>query len=460
MALVNGTPTSPDANGLITGTGQSDTIIADAADSGAEIRGLSGDDVIGTTGDNMTLDGGPGMDSLSSDGANNTLLGGDDGDFLLSQGNATNTTMEGGPGMDQLIGGGQNDTASYANAAAGVTVDLSAMTASNDGDGGSDFLALIENVTGSAYADSLTGDVGPNVLEGDGGDDTLNGGGGSDVFKYSFELSDVPGEPTTFKFTDWLSEKYGKDFGDELPDFERGHHDHHHSHGKHHHHHGKHHHDNGKHHNHHAKHEHDHHHGHHHKHGGCDDHQSHEWGLSQSFFAKNYGEWIREVVVADLLAQGFDLDVNGDGEIGIRLNARDPDGNPRIEGLSDEQLSAIFDDRDEVTLRHHHHGHDKWYSNSYTSSSGEAETIVTSDDGFDTIVGFNFGEDHLEFSGFGSALTLEEFTSLFEKTESDVNSDGVMDTVLASADHAWGVNLLNVSGHTEQDFLDQAILFS
>ena len=201
---------------------------------------------------------------------------------------------------------------------------------SGGGVGDADALGGIENVIGSAFDDALTGDSGDNEIEGLGGDDMLKGEAGSDTFKYSFELSETEGEPATFKFTDWLSEKYGKDFGDELPDFERAHHHHdhgkhhhdhgkhHHDHGKHHHDHGKHHHDHGKHHHHHAK--HDHHHGHHHKHGGCDDHHAHEWGLSQSFFAKNYAEWIREVVVADLLAQGLDLDVNGDGEIGVRLN--------------------------------------------------------------------------------------------------------------------------------------------
>ena len=244
---------------------------------------------------------------------------------------------------------------------------------------------------------SLDGGPGSDLLLSLGADSTMVGGQGDDLLfafganntaSYSFTLNKEPAESKTLTFTDWLSEKYGKDFGDELPDFERGHHHHHHGHGKHHH-------DHGKHHHHHAK--HDHHHGHHHKHGGCDDHHSHEWGLSQSFFAKNYAEWIREVVVADLLAQGLDLDVNGDGEIGVRLNAKDPDGTPWIEGLSDDELSAIFGDRDEVTLRHHHHGHDKWYSNSYTSSSsGDGDATISSSDGNDMIFGFS-PDDTLRF---------------------------------------------------------------
>ena len=45
-------------------------------------------------------------------------------------------------------------------------------------------LSGIENLTGSAYADSLTGDSGNNVLTGLGGNDTLTGGAGNDTFVF------------------------------------------------------------------------------------------------------------------------------------------------------------------------------------------------------------------------------------------------------------------------------------
>lgn len=48
-----------------------------------------------------------------------------------------------------------SDTADYSTAAAGVVVNI-ATGASNDGDGGVDTNS-IENVTGSAFADTLTG---------------------------------------------------------------------------------------------------------------------------------------------------------------------------------------------------------------------------------------------------------------------------------------------------------------
>ena len=313
---------------------------------------------------------------------------------------------------------------------------------------------------------SLDGGAGNDLLLSFGADSTMVGGQGDDLLfafganntaSYSFTLSKEPGEAEPQKFTDWLSEKYGKDFGDELPDFEHGHHHHHHGHGKHHHHHGKHHHDHGKHHHHHAK--HDHHHGHHHKHGGCDDHHSHEWGLSQSFFAKNYGEWIRDVVVADLLAQGLDLDVNGDGEIGVRLNAKDADGTPWIEGLSDDQLSAIFGDRDEVTLRHHHHGHDASYSNSYVSSASEGEATVASSDGNDMIFGFS-PDDTLRFdftadaawnAGMDPAEELALLESFFSVELVDPDGIGFNTATKVSTDDFSVTLMEQLFGDTDND---------
>jgi Ca2+-binding RTX toxin-like protein len=407
--------------------------------------------------------------------------------------------------------------------------DLSSAVSGDEiqGLGGNDVLAANAagiTLDGGPGDDQLFSFIGDATLIGGPGDDLLFSLGTNDTASYLFTLNKEPGEAETFKFTDWLSEKYGKDFGDELPDFERGHDHHHHGkndhhhgkndhhhgkndhhhgkndhhhgkndhhhgkndhhhgkndhhHGKNDHHHGKNDHHHGKNDHHHGKNDHhhgknDHHHGkndhhygksdhHHHKHDGCDDHQLQQWGLSQSFFSKNYSEWLREVVVPDLeaqlQAQGLTLDTNGDGRIDVSLNQKDPDGTPRIEGLSDGELSAIFGDRDEVALRHGHHGHDRWYSNSYTSSTGEGETTIASDDGFDTIVNFTFGEDKLEFKGLGSDFTLDQFTSVFEKTESDENGDNVLDTVLGLADGTWGVTLLSESGHTLDEFYDTSV---
>ena len=122
-------------------------------------------------------------DTLTGDSGANVLMGGASNDIL--SGGGGNDTLIGNVGNDTLDGGSGNDTVSYATAAAGVTVDLSSGTASNDGDGGNDVLSNIENVTGSAYNDTITGDSGDNVLTGGAGNDTLDGGAGTDTASYA-----------------------------------------------------------------------------------------------------------------------------------------------------------------------------------------------------------------------------------------------------------------------------------
>ena len=58
--------------------------------------------------------------------------------------------LDGGTGADNLRGGAGRDTASYANAAAGVTVSLAAGTGTV-GEAAGDVLTEIENVTGSSF---------------------------------------------------------------------------------------------------------------------------------------------------------------------------------------------------------------------------------------------------------------------------------------------------------------------
>ncbi len=131
------------------------------------ITGTALADVLGGLGGTDTLDGLAGNDSLNGGSGNDTLNGGDDNDILI-----------GGLGNDTLNGGAGNDTADYAGAGAGVSVNLT--TGASSGGGGADTLTQVENVTGTAYADTLTGDGNANVLRGGGGIDTLNGGGGAD----------------------------------------------------------------------------------------------------------------------------------------------------------------------------------------------------------------------------------------------------------------------------------------
>ena len=185
--------------------------VGNAADN--VIIGGAGDDVLAGLGGNDVLTGGDGVDtadySAAAGGVVASLAGGaalDDGDggsdTLTGIENLTGSAhndvltgdsganlLAGGMGDDVLIGGGGNDTlnggagfdtASYADAAAGVTVRLNHSTA-QDGDGGTDVLNSIENVTGSDFNDLLVGDANANVLSGGLGADYLIGLAGDDV---------------------------------------------------------------------------------------------------------------------------------------------------------------------------------------------------------------------------------------------------------------------------------------
>ena len=109
-------------------------------------------------------------DSLIGNAENNRLEGGN-----------RNDTLEGRAGDDFLDGGSGNDTVDYRQAVNAVIVNLATNAATDDGDDGVDTLNLVENVIGSAGADSITGDGNANVLSGDAGNDLLIGAAGNDV---------------------------------------------------------------------------------------------------------------------------------------------------------------------------------------------------------------------------------------------------------------------------------------
>jgi Ca2+-binding RTX toxin-like protein len=98
----------------------------------------------------------------------------------LLTGGSGNDTFAGSPGADTFSGGLGTDTVDYSASLLGVTVNLGTNTHSG-GDAAGDSLLSIENVTGSAQADSLTGDSLANLLAGGALNDTLTGGGDNDT---------------------------------------------------------------------------------------------------------------------------------------------------------------------------------------------------------------------------------------------------------------------------------------
>lgn len=133
------------------GSAANDDLRGDDQDN--RLQGLNGDDLLHGRSGEDTLHGGAGDDSLS-----------------------------GGTDADELFGGGGSDTASYANAAEGLTVHL-ALPSRNTGEAAGDRFNSIENITGSSFNDLLYGDDGANVLRGgDGNDRLLSGAGNDQVF--------------------------------------------------------------------------------------------------------------------------------------------------------------------------------------------------------------------------------------------------------------------------------------
>lgn len=205
--------------------GNAVTNYLEGRDGDDDLRGSGGNDILEGGAGTDRLDGGAGMDWASyrdsSTGvtvnlAEGTLIGAHaEGDVLINieniigsahadvlTGDDRANSLEGGPGADSLAGGAGEDTASYSRSSAGVTVRLHSgetrggdaegdtfttmvTVEYTDGDGETRQEAVpdIENLRGSAQADTLAGDSRANRLEGGGGADRLYGGpgGGDDI---------------------------------------------------------------------------------------------------------------------------------------------------------------------------------------------------------------------------------------------------------------------------------------
>ncbi|NYE36263.1 Ca2+-binding RTX toxin-like protein [Nocardioides cavernae] len=180
----------------------------------APVTGTPGDDVIvGTTG-NDTIDGAGGNDTICGLGGADTLVGGDGDDRLFGGADADYAPDDGyygdllvpGAGDDLVdLGTGatdiwfwesplQVDQVSYADAPAGVRVDLAAGTATGHG---TDTIVAADpgrpiGVIGSSHDDTLLGSAARDVIDAGGGDDVVDSGDGADVVR-----PDNPGRTTS-----------------------------------------------------------------------------------------------------------------------------------------------------------------------------------------------------------------------------------------------------------------------
>ncbi|MHC2296375.1 M10 family metallopeptidase [Rhizobium mongolense] len=160
------------ADQLVGGSGV-DTASYGTAAAGVKVSllnssGNTGDAVGDTYSSIENLAGSTFADTLYGNAGANRLNGGGGDDWL-----------SGGGGADQLVGGSGVDTASYGTATSAVKVSL-LNSSGNTGDAAGDTYSEIENLAGSAFADTLYGNAGANRLNGGGGDDWLSGDGGAD----------------------------------------------------------------------------------------------------------------------------------------------------------------------------------------------------------------------------------------------------------------------------------------
>ncbi|MBB5665011.1 Ca2+-binding RTX toxin-like protein [Rhizobium leguminosarum] len=181
----------------VVGSSFADTLASST--SGHALVGGAGDDIylVGNQGVTITEATGGGTDEirtaltsysmaafanverLTFTGTGNATLTGNSGNNVISGGTG-NDTLIGGAGADQLIGGAGTDTASYANAAAAITINLK--TGVHIGDAAGDTFSGIETFIGSSSKDTFVGN-GTAV--------TFNGGVGTDTVSYSSSAAAV-----------------------------------------------------------------------------------------------------------------------------------------------------------------------------------------------------------------------------------------------------------------------------
>jgi VCBS repeat-containing protein len=123
------------------------------------------------------------------------------GDTL--RGDAGNNVLAGLAGADLLDGGAGTDTADYRRSDAAVDVDLTRTGGQSGGHAEGDTLAGIENVIGSAFADSIVGNAGYNFLNGGAGNDTLLGGAGNDTLRGAAGADSLDGGAGTRDLADY-----------------------------------------------------------------------------------------------------------------------------------------------------------------------------------------------------------------------------------------------------------------
>ncbi|MBB2794235.1 UNVERIFIED_ORG: Ca2+-binding RTX toxin-like protein [Rhizobium pisi] len=182
--------TSPFSYTLQGGAGN-DTYVVGSAVTGIVEAAGGGDDEIRTTATSYSMSSYANVERLTFTGTGNATLTGNTGDNIITGGTGNDILtggdgddiLIGGAGADQLIGGAGTDTASYANAAAAITLNLK--TGVHTGDAAGDTFSSIEAFAGSNFNDTLIGGTSDDILIGGAGADQLIGDAGTDTASYA-----------------------------------------------------------------------------------------------------------------------------------------------------------------------------------------------------------------------------------------------------------------------------------
>lgn len=260
------------AGATIAGTSGNDTVDATTAPAGRPlpteeadwIRGLDGNDSLAGLGGADTLDGGVGADTMAGGAGDDLYIVNSATDLVIEAagegldtirvagflalpegvealeitgtggfsgtgnaadnrivGNSGNNLIIGLGGADLLDGGAGIDTTSYMSSALGVAVSLGTGIGTG-GDAAGDTLLGIENVIGSALADTLEGDGHANRLEGRDGNDWLGGGAGADTLDGGLGGDTMAGGAGADRFLFGAGSHSGNATPDRITDFVAG----------------------------------------------------------------------------------------------------------------------------------------------------------------------------------------------------------------------------------------------
>lgn len=142
-------------------------------------------------------------------------------------------------------------------------------------------------------------------------------------------------------------------------------------------------------------------------------------GIRQDQFYSAYSAWLG--YVAETLGIGSDVD--GNGRVDVMNNQTLADGTPGIEGVSDDELAAIFGNRASISVETDTSTRTRYYSDT-ASMPGE----LVGSDGADVILDFSAG-DTIELRGITEDQAMAMFS--IESTGNVAGDPDQVDTVIS-----------------------------